>query len=114
MSEDEAIALRSFPLMADSVPNNFSAGAVGIYRGSDHYNQIVVLENVEFYGGVVDVLYVATDQGNVIKMVNLVDFYGTNKRRARRQLEDSAEYDPLVQVAIFEISKVCFFLFFNI
>lgn len=107
MSEDEAITMRSYSLMADSVPNYFLNGAVGIYRGSDHYNQIVVLENVEFYEGIADVLYVATDQGNIIKMINLADFYsnGVNTKRDKRQL-DSAEQDPLVQVAIYEISNV--------
>lgn len=40
MSEDEAAAIRKFPLMADAVPNAFPGGAVGIHRGADHYNQV--------------------------------------------------------------------------
>lgn len=42
MSEDEAIAMRKYPLMADTVPNSFPGGAAGIHRGADHYNQVLL------------------------------------------------------------------------
>ncbi|KAH7693093.1 Semaphorin antigen, partial [Aphelenchoides avenae] len=93
ISEDEALTLRKYPLFADSVPNAFGR-AVGIHRGNDHYNQIVVLEGVDIQEGRTDVLYVGTDQGNIIKMVNLVGF---------SQDEDE---DPVVPVAVYELSKL--------
>ena len=43
LTEDEAIMLRSHPLMVDSIPSVFGR-AVGVYQGDDHYNQIAVLE----------------------------------------------------------------------
>ncbi|KAI1728330.1 sema domain-containing protein [Ditylenchus destructor] len=99
LSEDDAITMRKFPLLSDAVPNIFSqTGAVGIHRGSDHYNQIVVLQNVEFHEGVADVLYVATDQGNIVKMVNLVGFNPQPGRKAR-QIVDFGD-DPMVPVAL--------------
>ncbi|KAI1726914.1 sema domain-containing protein [Ditylenchus destructor] len=99
LSEDDAITMRKFPLLADAVPNIFSqTGAVGIHRGSDHYNQIVVLQNVEFHEGVADVLYVATDQGNIVKMVNLAGFNPQPGRKAR-QIVDFGD-DPMVPVAL--------------
>lgn len=55
ISEDEALTLRKYPLFADSVPNAFGR-AVGIHRGNDHYNQIVVLEGVDIQEGRTDVL----------------------------------------------------------
>ncbi|CAD5206263.1 unnamed protein product [Bursaphelenchus okinawaensis] len=91
LSEEEIIQMRKTPLMADSVPNLFGK-AVGIYRGSDNYNQIVVLEGVSSFDGPVDVLYVGTDQGNVIKMTNL----GMN----------STDRDPIHQVAVYKISNL--------
>jgi hypothetical protein len=93
LSEDEAITVRKYPLLADAVPNVFGR-ALG--HGSDHYNQIVVLESVPIQEGNVDVLYVGTDQGNVIKMANLVD-NGWNA---------SMDTDPIHQVAVFQLSDV--------
>ena len=85
--------MRKYPLLADSVPNIFPTGAVGIYQNKEHYNQIAVLKDVEFREGSADVLYVATNQGNIIKMVNLQKFSKPNT-------------DPLVKVAMFQISEV--------
>lgn len=90
--------MRKYPLLADAVPNVFGK-AVGIHRGSDHYNQIVVLEGVKTQDGQVDVLYVGTDQGNVIKMVNF----------AQVNQSGDSESDPIHQVAVFKLSNVSTF-----
>uniref|UniRef100_A0A915DLD3 Sema domain-containing protein n=1 Tax=Ditylenchus dipsaci TaxID=166011 RepID=A0A915DLD3_9BILA len=103
LSEDEAITVRKFPIMADSIPNVFTAsGAVGIHRGSDHYNQIVVLQNVEFHEGLADVLYVATDQGNIIKMINLVGFGNTEtgQHSSAKKYYDSVSKLPIRRLLI--------------
>lgn len=47
LTETEAITLRDYPLLADATVNEFAHGAAGIYRGSDHYNQIVVLQGIQ-------------------------------------------------------------------
>ncbi|KAI6179619.1 Sema domain-containing protein [Aphelenchoides besseyi] len=96
LSEDDMIARRQFPILADSVPNVFGR-AVGIHRGGDHYNQIVVLEGVQTQEGQVDVLYVGTDQGNVFKIVNLAHASGWNSTN---------EEDPMHQVSIFRLSNL--------
>ncbi|KAI6223642.1 Sema domain-containing protein [Aphelenchoides fujianensis] len=96
LTEDDVITFRQFPLLADAAPNVFGR-AVGIHRGSDHFNQIVVLEAVQTQDGQADVLYVGTDQGNVIKMVNLAEADGWNATR---------EEDPMVQVAVYKLSDV--------
>jgi hypothetical protein len=93
------VAVRKYPLLAETAPNIFGR-AVGIHRGSDNYNQIVVLEGVQIQEGHVDVLYVGTDQGNVIKMVNLA-----NKNSTWNTTSD-IDSDPMHQVAIFHVSKV--------
>ena len=79
--------------MADSIPSVFGR-AVGVYQGDDHYNQIAVLEQ-----GNADVLYVGTDRGNVIKMVNL---NGT-----KTVLKD----DSVLKVATYKVSEVGKFRF---
>ncbi|CAD5208893.1 unnamed protein product [Bursaphelenchus xylophilus] len=95
LTEEEVIQMRKTPLLADSVPNLFGK-AVGIHRGSDNYNQIVVLEGVQSFDGPVDVLYVGTDQGNVIKMINLGVSEATGEM----------DRDPVHQVAVFKISDL--------
>ncbi|KAI6170496.1 Sema domain-containing protein [Aphelenchoides bicaudatus] len=99
LGDEEFVAARKYPLLAESAPNIFGR-AVGIHRGIDNYNQIVVLENVQIQEGQVDVLYVGTDQGNVIKMVNLA---GKNSTWNTTSDIDS---DPMHQVAIFQVSKL--------
>lgn len=49
ISENDAIELRKSILMADSVSNVFSRGAIGIHRGSDNYNQIAVLQGINIF-----------------------------------------------------------------
>jgi hypothetical protein len=64
--------------------------------------QIVVLEGVQIQEGQVDVLYVGTDQGNVIKMVNLAG------KNSTWNVTNDLDSDPMHQVAIFQVSKVTF------
>lgn len=59
------MAVRKYPLLADTAPNIFGR-AIGRHTGNDNFNQIVVLEGVQIQEGQVDVLYIGTDQGNVI------------------------------------------------
>jgi hypothetical protein len=100
LGDEDLVAVRKYPLLADSAPNIFGR-AVGIHRGNDNYNQIVVLEGVQMQEGQVDVLYVGTDQGNVIKMVNLVD-----KNSTWNSTNESNDSDPMHQVAVYQVSKV--------
>lgn len=85
-------SLKSTPLMADLIPNVFSR-PVGIYENDDHYNQVTVLSNIHLpeHGHRVDVLFVGTDQGNIIKLVNL---HGKNVK----------DKDPMVKISINKIS----------
>uniref|UniRef100_A0A914CRS0 Sema domain-containing protein n=1 Tax=Acrobeloides nanus TaxID=290746 RepID=A0A914CRS0_9BILA len=96
LTEDEAIMLRSHPLMVDSIPSVFGR-AVGVYQGDDHYNQIAVLEKVPINSNEtqgVDVMYVGTDRGNIIKMVNL------NGKKT-----DGKE-DSILKVATYKVSNL--------
>ena len=113
MSEDEALARRKFPLMADAVPNALPGGAAaGIHRGGDHYSQvgginiwqhlchslqIAVLPGVRHDAGRADILYVATDQGNVLKLANLAD--------SAQNSTSSFGEDPLLPVATLQLAK---------
>ncbi|KAL3105532.1 hypothetical protein niasHT_026966 [Heterodera trifolii] len=100
MGDDEAIAARKYTLMADALPNAFPGGAVGIHRGDDHYSQIAVLPAVPHMdGGFVDVLYVATDHGNVLKMVNLM-LISTITNTSSSSSGPSADHRPRHQNAV--------------
>lgn len=100
LNDEELISAIKYPLLADSAPNVFGR-AVGIHRGSDNYNQIVVLEGVQIQDGEeVDVLYVGTDQGNVIKMVNLI-----NKNLTRNSTNE-IEFDFMHKIAQYKVSKL--------
>jgi semaphorin 6 len=72
LSPDQMLNIKSSPLMADLVPNIFGK-AVGIYEGQDHYNSIAIHSNVHLpeHNHRIDVIFVGTDQGNIIKMLNL-------------------------------------------
>jgi hypothetical protein len=48
MSEDEALARRKYPLMADSVPTALGKAAAGIHRGGDHYGQVATGEGITY------------------------------------------------------------------
>ncbi|KAE9551751.1 hypothetical protein FO519_005030 [Halicephalobus sp. NKZ332] len=91
LTPDQMVALKSTPLMADLVPNVFSR-PVGIYESEDHYNQIAVLPNVHLpeHDHKVDILFVGTDQGNILKLVNL---HGKN----------SDDKDPMVKVSVTKV-----------
>jgi hypothetical protein len=87
-----------YPLQADAIPSVFGR-AIGIHRENDHYNQISVLHGVPHLdGGEVDVVYVATDQGNIIKMVN------TNPEGVRGSGASSNE-DRLKKISVFHITN---------
>lgn len=65
--------------------------------------------DVEFHDGIVDVLYVGTDQGNVIKLINLASFSdgkGGSTKLPTADNAERAEEDPLLVVAVYQVSKV--------
>lgn len=94
LTSEQMHSLKSTPLMADLVPNIFSR-PVGIYEGEDHYNQIVVLPNVPLpeHDHHVDVLFVGTDQGNILKLVN------TQKNQV------SSEKDPMIKISLTKVGN---------
>jgi hypothetical protein len=89
------VTIKSSPLMADLVPNIFGR-AVGIYEGQDHYNFLTIHSNVHLpeHNHQTDILYVGTDQGNVIKMLNLK---GTKASEVAK--------DPLVKISLTKVSN---------
>uniref|UniRef100_A0A7E4V448 Sema domain-containing protein n=1 Tax=Panagrellus redivivus TaxID=6233 RepID=A0A7E4V448_PANRE len=95
LTRDQMLTLKATPLMADLVPNMFKQ-AVGIYQGSDHYNQIAILPEVRLpeHDHRVDVLYVGTDQGNIIKFVSL-----------RGTPRENQLADPLVKVSVMKVAN---------
>uniref|UniRef100_A0A914Y475 Sema domain-containing protein n=1 Tax=Panagrolaimus superbus TaxID=310955 RepID=A0A914Y475_9BILA len=94
LSPDQMSNIKSSPLMADLVPNIFGK-AVGIYEGQDHYNSIAIHSNVHLpeHNHIIDVIYVGTDQGNIIKMLNL---------KGTKAVE--AEKDPLVKISLMKVA----------
>lgn len=74
---------------------------------------MLIFLEVNFLEGFVDILYVATNQGNVFKMINLIsinDFY--NKNISINFLQDKND-DPVVPVAIYRVSEVILIFYLN-
>lgn len=64
--------------------------------------------------GTADILYVATDQGNIIKMVNLAHIFDLNAKNRSDNFLRRENEDPVVPVAIYEVSQVIFFIHLNL
>ena len=55
------------------------------------------MHGVEFSDGTIDVIYVSTDHGTVIKMINLASSTSLSIQ--------SEDRDPLIKIAVYELSN---------